>query len=407
MRTEPPFRADHVGSLLRPATLLQARDDYAKGALDAAGLRVIEDAAIRDVVELQKEAGLQTATDGEFRRASWHMDFIYRLGGISVAADEQIVVKFRNDTEKIEFTPKGMKVDGKITLNETIFGDDFAYLQSVAGEGQTPKLTIPSPNMVHYRGGQAALDPAVYPDIEEFWTDLAAAYQTEGGPDRRAGLHLPAVRRHLARLPQRPGAARGDRRPRRRRRPPAPALHPADQRRHRRQARGHADHHPHVPRQLPLVLGGRGLPTTSSPRPCSANSASTASSWSSTTSGRAASNRCGTCPRASTSSSASSPPSRASWSPKDDLKRRVEAAVEVHRRRPALPVPAVRVLFHRGGQRPHPGGAVRQAASDRGDRTGDLGLERRSGVSDRWAYRPSIWAKRLSAPLRRPICSAS
>ncbi|WP_062433048.1 5-methyltetrahydropteroyltriglutamate--homocysteine S-methyltransferase [Herbidospora daliensis] len=179
MRTEPPFRADHVGSLLRPATLLQARDDHAKGILDAAGLRAVEDAAIRDVVALQAEAGLQTATDGEFRRASWHMDFIYRLGGISVAADEQIVVKFRNENEKIEFTPKGMKVDGRITLNETIFADDFAYLQSVAGEGQTPKLTIPSPNMVHYRGGQAAIDPGVYPDIEEFWADLAAAYQDE------------------------------------------------------------------------------------------------------------------------------------------------------------------------------------------------------------------------------------
>jgi 5-methyltetrahydropteroyltriglutamate--homocysteine methyltransferase len=174
MRTTPPFRADHVGSLLRPQHLLTARADLAAGRIDAAQLRAIEDAAIAEVVALQEEAGLQTVTDGEFRRASWHMDFIYQLGGIAVASGN-LAVKFRNPAGMIEFTPAALHVGSRIRLDHTIFSEDFRYLQSVATSG-TPKLTIPSPNMVHYRGGPAALDPDVYPDMEQFWGDLSAAY---------------------------------------------------------------------------------------------------------------------------------------------------------------------------------------------------------------------------------------
>ena len=174
MRSSPPFRADHVGSLLRPAELLAARADFAAGTIDAAALRAIEDAAITDVVAMQADAGLQSATDGEFRRASWHMDFIYQLGGISKAPGN-LAVKFRNPAGNIEFTPAAMHVGSRIRLDHTIFEADFRYLQSVAGS-VTPKLTIPSPNMVHYRGGPAAIDSAVYPDMEEFWSDLSAAY---------------------------------------------------------------------------------------------------------------------------------------------------------------------------------------------------------------------------------------
>ncbi len=174
MRTTPPFRADHVGSLLRPQHLLAARDDFAAGRIDAARLRDIEDAAIAEVVARQEEAGLQTATDGEFRRASWHMDFIYQLGGIGKAPGN-LAVKFRNPAGTIEFTPAALHVGSKIRLDHTIFEDDFRYLQSVVASG-TPKLTIPSPNMVHYRGGPAALDPDVYPDMAAFWSDLSAAY---------------------------------------------------------------------------------------------------------------------------------------------------------------------------------------------------------------------------------------
>ncbi|MFD0684365.1 5-methyltetrahydropteroyltriglutamate--homocysteine S-methyltransferase [Actinomadura fibrosa] len=173
-RTEPPFRADHVGSLLRPADLLAARDDHAQGRLDDAGLAAVEDAAIRDVVAMQRRAGLRGVTDGEFRRTSWHMDFIYRLGGIS-PADEKIKVRFHSESGDIEFSTAALRVHDRIRLQETIFADHFRFLQDVAGDA-TAKLTIPSPNMVHYRGGPASIDPKVYPDVEEFWSDLAAAY---------------------------------------------------------------------------------------------------------------------------------------------------------------------------------------------------------------------------------------
>ena len=176
-RIEPPFRADHVGSLLRPAGLLAAREDFAAGRLDAGELRAVEDTAIEAVVAMQQDVGLQTATDGEFRRASWHMDFIYQLGGISKAPGN-LAVKFRSAAGSIEFTPAALHVGSKIQLDHTIFADDFRYLQSMAKDA-TPKLTIPSPNMVHYRGGPAAIDHEVYPDMEEFWADLSAAYADE------------------------------------------------------------------------------------------------------------------------------------------------------------------------------------------------------------------------------------
>ena len=177
-RTIPPFRADHVGSLLRPAGLLAAREEFAAGVITAEQLRAAEDEAITAVVAMQREAGLQSATDGEFRRASWHMDFIYQLGGIAKTPGN-LAVKFHNPGGDIEFTPAAIHVASKITLAKTIFADDFAYLQKTVAPGQTPKLTIPSPNMVHYRGGPAAIDPAIYPDIEEFWADLATAYAAQ------------------------------------------------------------------------------------------------------------------------------------------------------------------------------------------------------------------------------------
>jgi 5-methyltetrahydropteroyltriglutamate--homocysteine methyltransferase len=177
-RTSPPFRADHVGSLLRPQRLLQARADHAEGRITADQLRAVEDEAIRDVAAMQEEVGLQSVTDGEFRRASWHMDFIYQIGGVGKAPGN-LAVQFRNESGTIEFTPAALHIGSKIELDKTIFAEDFSYLQSVAAPSQTPKLTIPSPNMVHYRGGPAVLDPEVYPDIEEFWSDLAAAYADE------------------------------------------------------------------------------------------------------------------------------------------------------------------------------------------------------------------------------------
>ena len=176
-RDTPPFRADHVGSLLRPPDLLEARDQFAAGEIDADQLRAREDDAIKDVIALQRDAGLQSATDGEFRRASWHMDFIYSLDGISRAEDD-LKVEFHNAEGTLDFTPAALKVDGKLGVSETIFGEAFRFLAENAN-GATPKLTIPSPSMVHYRGGAAAIDPDVYPDPDQFWQDLTAAYSEE------------------------------------------------------------------------------------------------------------------------------------------------------------------------------------------------------------------------------------
>jgi 5-methyltetrahydropteroyltriglutamate--homocysteine methyltransferase len=176
-RSVPPFRADHVGSLLRPPSLMTARDDFTAGRIDAAQLHSVEDEAIKAAVKMQRDVGLQDATDGEFRRATWHMDFIDQIGGIGRAAGN-IKVRFRNASGDIEWTPAAIHVDSKLKINHTIFGDHFEHLRSLS-ENLTPKLTIPSPNMVHYRGGPAAIDKKIYPDPDEFWHDLAAAYKDE------------------------------------------------------------------------------------------------------------------------------------------------------------------------------------------------------------------------------------
>jgi 5-methyltetrahydropteroyltriglutamate--homocysteine methyltransferase len=176
-RSTPPFRADHVGSLLRPQRLLQARDDFEAGRIGADELRGMEDECIREVVRMQEEVGLRSATDGEFRRASWHMDFIYQLDGIEKEAGH-IAVKFYNENGEVEFTPAALHVGGKLGVSETIFGDAFRFLQDTV-TSNVPKLTIPSPSMVHYRGGKAAIDPDVYPEMDTFWADLTAAYAEE------------------------------------------------------------------------------------------------------------------------------------------------------------------------------------------------------------------------------------
>jgi len=172
-RTQPPFRADHVGSLLRTPEVLRARDDFAHGRIDAAEKRRVEDEGVRQVVRMQEDLGLQGVTDGEYRRASWHMDFIYQIGGITKVQDN-LKVQFHNEKGDIEFTPAASRVTGKLRYERCIFADDFTFLKSVARA--TPKLTLPSPSMVHYRGGRAAIDQSVYPDLQEFWDDLTAVY---------------------------------------------------------------------------------------------------------------------------------------------------------------------------------------------------------------------------------------
>jgi 5-methyltetrahydropteroyltriglutamate--homocysteine methyltransferase len=176
--SHPPFRADHVGSLLRPPELLKARSEREAGRLSAEELRRVEDAAIRDVVRMQQEIGLQGVTDGEFRRGSWHMDFLYQIGGVA-KTDQKLRIQFRNEAGPVEAALGAFRIDGKLTLDKTIFAEDFAYLKSVAPAGTVAKITIPSPSMLHYRGGRAVIDPAAYPDIDGFWHDLAEVYKRE------------------------------------------------------------------------------------------------------------------------------------------------------------------------------------------------------------------------------------
>ncbi|MGH8175763.1 MAG: 5-methyltetrahydropteroyltriglutamate--homocysteine S-methyltransferase, partial [Steroidobacter sp.] len=174
---QPPFRADHVGSLLRSKELLRARADHKHGRITADQLRRTEDDAIRAVVKLQEDIGLQGVTDGELRRSSWHMDFMYQLGGVQ-KVEQNITVHFHSDQGDVDFTPSGLRVVDRLGLNHCIFGEHFDFLRSVVTRG-TPKLTIPSPSMIHYRGGRAAIDERAYPAMEDFWRDLSAVYAQE------------------------------------------------------------------------------------------------------------------------------------------------------------------------------------------------------------------------------------
>ena len=174
----PPFRADHVGSLLRPLELLHARAEHQAGRLSAEELRRAEDRAIGDAVRMQREIGLQGVTDGEFRRGSWHMDFLYQIGGVA-KTDQNLRIQFKNETGPVEAALGAFRIGRRLTLDKTIFAEDFAYLKSATPTGTVAKLTIPSPSMLHYRGGRAVIDQAAYPEMEAFWHDLAEVYRKE------------------------------------------------------------------------------------------------------------------------------------------------------------------------------------------------------------------------------------
>jgi 5-methyltetrahydropteroyltriglutamate--homocysteine methyltransferase len=174
-RTKPPFRAEHVGSLLRPAALKQARLDWAAGRISASDLRAIEDEAIRRLVQRQEELGFQMVTDGELRRDSWHMDFYQQIGGL--VARGAAPIKFKTASAEIDYVMPALHIEAKLSLPKTIFAEDFAFLKSATRV--TPKLTIPSPSVLHRRAIAALDNPALYPSIEPFWIDLAAVYAQE------------------------------------------------------------------------------------------------------------------------------------------------------------------------------------------------------------------------------------
>ncbi len=177
MSTKPPFRADHVGSYLRPKRLAEARDAFFAGKLPADALREVEDECIREVVKKQEEVGLKGITDGEFRRTYFHVDFLEKLDGVTVTYGE-FVAKFRKDDgAEVGFRPPTMHVESKIRHASPIQGRDFDFLKSVTS--RTPKVCIPAPSMLHFRGGRKAISETAYPDLEAFYDDLTAAYRDE------------------------------------------------------------------------------------------------------------------------------------------------------------------------------------------------------------------------------------
>lgn len=169
-RTKPPFRADQVGSLLRSAPVKEARTKRATGEITPAELKAVEDAEIKKLVARQESIGLQAVTDGEFRRSWWHYDFLRHLDGVELVSVTQ-GLQFKGTETKAE----GLHVHGKIDFSASHpMIEHFRYLKSVTKV--VPKMTIPSPTALHYRGGRQAIETSVYPDMERFFADLGQAY---------------------------------------------------------------------------------------------------------------------------------------------------------------------------------------------------------------------------------------
>lgn len=181
MSLNPPFRADHVGSFLRPKYLLDAREQKARGEITAAQLREAEDRAITEIVIFQRDAGLQSITDGEFRRTFFHIDFLEQLGGVVAEVPANLIVKDADGTEHL--SPPVLKVTGKVRHVKDIQRADFEYLKAQVEKhapGCTPKVTIPSPTMLHFRGGRAGISRDAYPELDPvFYDDVAQAYADE------------------------------------------------------------------------------------------------------------------------------------------------------------------------------------------------------------------------------------
>ena len=177
-RTSPPFRAEVVGSLLRPAAIHAARAKRQQGQLGADELWQIECRAIEDAVALQRSVGLKVCTDGEFHRRHWFMDFVERIDG--VAFQGSLPTRFHNEAGDVEFAPPRMVVTAKLGRSKPLSASDFAGLAPVAAKaGLMAKQAIPSPTLLHFRGGRAAIDKTAYPDMAEFFADLARVYREE------------------------------------------------------------------------------------------------------------------------------------------------------------------------------------------------------------------------------------
>jgi len=171
----PPFRADHVGSLIRPPALIEAREEAESGG-DRASLARVQQQAIRDVVAMQQDLGLKLVTDGEYNRGAWHRDFLLRFANVRLIPS-RITVRFHSAEGTRDQAPPSWQVAGKLARPKPIFVEDFRYLASIARA--MPKITIPSPTIMHFRGGREAIDQAAYPDMAGFYADLARVYAEE------------------------------------------------------------------------------------------------------------------------------------------------------------------------------------------------------------------------------------
>src|SRR6266511_3079485 len=169
-RTKPPFRADHVGSFLRPAALKEARAKREKGAITAAELKAIEDREIENIVQKQEQRGLQLATDGEFRRSWWHFDFLGMLDGVEIYEAEQ-GIQFRG----VQTKAQGLRVVGKLGFSNHPMLEHFKFLK--AHTKVMPKMTIPAPPVLHFRLPKDGINKSVYPDVDQFFHDLGNAYK--------------------------------------------------------------------------------------------------------------------------------------------------------------------------------------------------------------------------------------
>src|SRR5579872_2092915 len=169
-RTKPPFRADHVGSLLRPPALKAARERHAKGEITAAALREIEDSEIERIVRKQEAAGLQSISDGEFRRSWWHLDFLWGLDGV-----ERHVMDSGIAFAAVTTRNEGVRVTGKLGFSNHPMVEHFQFLRSHTR--RTPKMTIPAPSAIYGRPLRTPIDAAIYPTLDEFFADLGAAYK--------------------------------------------------------------------------------------------------------------------------------------------------------------------------------------------------------------------------------------
>jgi 5-methyltetrahydropteroyltriglutamate--homocysteine methyltransferase len=171
-----PARYDHVGSFLRPAYLLQARAQYARSEIDAAQLRKVEDQAIAEVVRLQESVGMKAVTDGEYRRTYFHIDFLDQLGGVKTA--KPVMVERPDGTQ--ELAPPVMRVIDKVRHDRPIEVDNYRYVQGLLAPGSVAKVTIPSPTMLHFRGGRGGISREAYPELDPvFYDDVARAYGDE------------------------------------------------------------------------------------------------------------------------------------------------------------------------------------------------------------------------------------